>query len=257
MTLEQSTGEIFLSVIIPVYNEAERLAATLQRLHEYLSSGAFSYEILVVLDGPRDNTRGVLSAISAKIANLRVIDREINRGKGYTVKEGVLNASGKIRLFTDADNSTDIAHVAQMIPLFDRGCDLVIASRNPRDVPGAKQLVAQPFYRLFMSRVGNFLVQRLVLQGIWDTHCGFKAFRPAAARKIFPLTKIDGWGFDIEVLALARCFDCKIGVIPARWINDARTHMGLLDYVRALRETISLRKRIGCWELEKLERPVS
>ena len=238
------SGEIFLSVVVPVYNEAERLPKTLRRLHEYLMASAFSYEILVVLDGPTDNTRDILSAILREISNLRVIDRSINRGKGYTVREGILNAAGKIRLFTDADNSTDIAHIAQMLPLFDRGYDLVIASRNPRDAVGAEQTVAQPIYRLILSRIGNFLVQRLVFRGIWDTHCGFKAFSREAAVRIFALSEIDGWGFDIEVLALAQAFNYKVGIIPARWINDSRSHMGLLDYIKALRETLKVRTRM-------------
>jgi dolichyl-phosphate beta-glucosyltransferase len=239
-----STGEIFLSVVVPVYNEAARLPRTLRRLHEYLAARSFSYEILVVLDGPTDNTREVLNEISREVSNLRVIDRATNRGKGYSVKEGILNASGKIRLFTDADNSTDIAHIAQMLPLFDRGCDLAIASRSPKDALGAEQVVAQPIYRLILSRVGNFLVQRLVFRGIWDTHCGFKAFSREVAVRIFALSEIDGWGFDIEVLALAQALNYKVGIIPARWVNDSRSHMGLLDYIKALRETLKVRTRM-------------
>lgn len=237
-------SQIFLSVVVPVYNEAERLPKTLRRLHEYLVASVFSYEILVVLDGPTDNTREILSGISREISNLRIIDRSINRGKGYTVKEGMLNASGKIRLFTDADNSTDIAHITQMLPLFDRGYDLVIASRSPKDVAGAEQMVAQPAYRLILSRVGNFLVQRLVFRGIWDTHCGFKAFSREVAVRIFALSEIDRWGFDIEVLALAQALNYKVGIIPAKWVNDSRSHMGLLDYIRALRDTLKVRTRM-------------
>jgi dolichyl-phosphate beta-glucosyltransferase len=253
MTSKQNNEPIFLSVVVPAYNEAERLPRTLRRLHEYLSASAFSYEIIVVLDGPIDNTREVLQSITGEISRLRVIDRENNRGKGFTVKEGLLAASGKIRLFTDADNSTDIAHIEQMCPLFEQGCDLVIASRNSKDACGAKQIVAQPFYRLFFSRAGNFLVRQLVMKGIWDTHCGFKAFRPDAAKKIFALAQIDGWGFDIEVLALARILNYRIGIIPARWVNDSRSHMGVLDYWRALREILALRKRLRSGAPQKLE----
>jgi len=237
-------ADTFLSVIVPIYNEAERLPKTLQRLHEYLTAKPFSYEILLVLDGPTDGTRQVVNKIAAEIANLRIIDRQVNRGKGYTVKEGVLKASGQIRLFTDADNSTDIAHFDQMLPLFDRGYSVVIASRSPRDVAGAIQAVPQPLYRWLLGRVGNFIVQRLVIRGIWDTHCGFKAFCADTAKRIFAQTVIDGWGFDIEVLALARAMNFRIGKIPAYWINDSRSHMGLLDYVRALRDTIWLMGRI-------------
>lgn len=243
-TSEFSTNEVFLSVVVPAYNEAERLPKTLRRLHDYLVASAFSYEIIVVLDGPTDNTRGIIRDMAREISHLRIIDRFTNRGKGYTVKEGMLNACGKIRLFTDADNSTDIAHITQMLPLFDRGCDLVIASRSPKDAAGAGQTVAQPAYRLILSRVGNFLVQRLVFRGIWDTHCGFKAFGREVAARIFALSEIEGWGFDIEVLALAQALNYKVGIIPARWVNDRRSHMGLLDYIKALRDTLKVRKRM-------------
>ncbi len=239
-----AVAEIFLSVVVPVYNEAERLAKTLRRLHEYLSARPFSYEILIVLDGPTDDTREVLNRIAREIANLHVIDREVNRGKGYTVKEGMLKAMGHIRLFSDADNSTDIAHINPMLALFDRGCDIVIASRHPKDVAGARQAVPQPLHRRMLSRVGNMFVQLLVMRGIWDTHCGFKAFRSEAAIKIFSQTEVEGWGFDIEVLALARAMNYKIGFVAAHWINDDRSHMGLLDYVGALRDTFKLRSRM-------------
>jgi dolichyl-phosphate beta-glucosyltransferase len=237
-------ADTFLSVIVPVYNEAERLPRTLRRLHEYLTAKPFSYEILLVLDGPTDGTRQVVNKISAEISHLRVIDRQANRGKGYTVKEGMLKSSGQIRLFTDADNSTDIAHFDRMLPLFDRGYGVVIASRSPRDAAGAVQAVPQPFYRWLLGRVGNSIVQLLVIRGIWDTHCGFKAFCADAAKRIFAQAVIDGWGFDIEVLALARAMNFRIGKIPAYWINDSRSHMGLRDYVRALGDTIWLKARM-------------
>src|ERR1043166_215209 len=239
-----SEAEIFLSVVVPVYNEEARLAKTLARFHEYLAGSPFSYEILVVLDGPTDATRDILKKIAGDISNLKDIDRPLNRGKGYTVKEGMLKARGQIRLFSDADNSTDIAHLNQMWPFFDQGYDLVIASRSSKDVAGARQAVAQPFYRWLFGRIGNGIVQLLVIRGIWDTHCGFKAFRREVAERIFSQTEIDRWGFDIEVLALARALNYKIGIIPAEWVNDDRSHMGLVDYLRALSDTVKVRRRL-------------
>jgi len=233
-----------LSVIVPVYNEAERLPKTLRRLHEYLADGPFSYEIVVVLDGPTDGTREVLRDIAGEIANLRVIDHRANRGKGAAVKDGMLQASGQVRLFTDADNSTDIAHVSQMLALFDRGYDVVIASRNPKDAAGARQAVPQPLHRWLLGRIGNLIARLLVIPGIWDTHCGFKGFRAEAAERIFAHTEIDGWGFDIEVLALARALNFKIGIIPAEWINDDRSNMRLRSYLRALMDIVRLRARM-------------
>ena len=151
--------DVYLSVIIPAYNESERLPQTLKRVHQYLSGHSFTYEILIVLDGPTDRTREVLDGISGEISNLRIIDRPVNRGKGFTVREGMLEARGQICLFTDADNSTDIAHFDQMKTLFDEGCDLVIASRNPKDAPGAEQVVAQPWHKRAIAQLGNLLVQ--------------------------------------------------------------------------------------------------
>jgi dolichyl-phosphate beta-glucosyltransferase len=227
-------SKIDLSVIVPAYNEAKRIGATLRRLNQFLGTRDFSYEILVVLDGPTDNTLEVLNKISREISNLRAIDRSVNRGKGYTVREGMLEAVGKIRLFTDADNSTDIAHLDLINPLFERGLDLVIASRHPKDAPGAQQAMSQAWHKQFVGKVGNLIVRLLAVPGIRDTQCGFKAFRAEAAERIFSRTTIDGWGFDIEVLALARAMKYKTGVIPAHWINDPRSHVRAFDYVRVL-----------------------
>jgi glycosyltransferase involved in cell wall biosynthesis len=118
--------DVYLSVIVPAYNEAERLPKTLKRFDEYLTATGFAYEILVMLDGPSDNTREVMREMLREIPHLKVIDRPVNRGKGFTVKEGMLRAAGRIRLFTDADNSTDIAHFEKMKPFFNEGYDLVI-----------------------------------------------------------------------------------------------------------------------------------
>jgi len=237
--------DIYLSVIIPAYNEAQRLPKTLGRLSEYFAGKSVAYEIIVVLDGPIDGTREAVRSMTRRIPHVRMIDRGINRGKGYTVKEGMLQATGRIRLFIDADNSTDIAHFDQMKPLFDQGCDVVIASRNAKDAPGAEQAVSQRWYKQFFGRLGNLLVQLLAVPGIWDTQCGFKAFRAEAAERIFSQTTIDGWGFDIEVLVLARALDYKIGIIPARWINDNRSHVRAADYLRVLGDTVRVRLNLA------------
>ena len=251
--LQQS---VILSVIVPVYNEAARLPPTLKRLQEYLSKSPFASEILVVLDGPTDGTLEVLRRMSHEIDHLKVLERAINRGKGYTVKEGMLAARGEIRLFTDADNSTDIAHFDKMMPLFDQGFDVVIASRNSLDVDGAEQAVSQAWYKRAIGRLGNRLVQRLAVPGIWDTQCGFKAFRAEAARRIFSQVTIERWGFDIEVLALARACKFQIGIIPARWINDERSHVRMADYLNVLADTFKVRRnfRAGKYELEAAQR---
>jgi dolichyl-phosphate beta-glucosyltransferase len=235
-------AQVELSVIVPAYNEAVRLPKTLRRVHEYLAGRPFTYEIIVVLDGPTDNTRDVVRELN--LPNLKMIDRTVHRGKGYTVKEGMLNASGVIRLFSDADNSTDIAHFEAMKPFFDNGYDLVIASRNSNDVAAAVQAVPQAWYKQLFGRAGNLVVQLLAVPGIWDTQCGFKAFRGDIAERIFSRTTIDGWGFDIEVLALSRALEYRVGIIPAHWVNDASSHFGGLDYWRVLGETLRIRHNL-------------
>ena len=237
-----SKQNVFLSVIVPVYNEATRLPPTLRRLQEYLSKSPFSSEILVVLDGPTDRTQDILRRISSEIDGLKTIERGENHGKGYTVREGMLEASGQIRLFTDADNSTDIAHFDMMRPLFDQGYDLVIASRNAKDTAGAQQVVPQAAYKRFIGQIGNRIVRKVAVPGIWDTQCGFKAFRAEVAERIFRQTTIERWGFDIEVLALAQALKYRIGIIPAHWINDERSHVRSLDYLRVLADTFAVRR---------------
>jgi glycosyltransferase involved in cell wall biosynthesis len=203
-----------------------------------------SAEIIVALDGPTDATLEIAQMAARDLPQLKIIDRKVNRGKGYTVKEGMLAARGKIHLFTDADNSTDIAHFDKMMPLFDQGCDVVIASRNSRDAPGAQQVVSQAWYKRAIGRMGNRIVQLAAVREIWDTQCGFKAFRAEAAQRIFSQTTIDRWGFDIEVLALAQRLGYKIGIVPARWLNDDRSHVKLVDYLHVLGDTLAVRRNL-------------
>jgi len=249
------TQDIYLSVVIPAYNEERRIAKTIQRLHTYLSRQAYSYEIIVVIDGARDGTVRVVESLKSSIPNLRLIDRKENRGKGYTVREGMLAAQGKIRLFTDADNSTDIAYFANMRPFFDKGYEMVVATRNPRDAAGATQEVSQVWYKRILGIAGNLFIQIVAVRGIWDTQTGFKAFRNFAAEKIFSQTHIYRWGFDVEVLALARALRYKIGIIPIHWFNDSESHVKFLAYFQVLWETVKVRWYLarGYYNLSKSE----
>jgi hypothetical protein len=176
--------------------------------------------------------------MSSEIDHLRVIERAVNRGKGYSIREGMLRAAGAVRLFTDADNSTDITHFDKMKPFFDQSYRVVIASRHPRDAAGAAQVVPQAWPKRFVGQLGNFVVQTFAVRGIWDTQCGFKAFSAEAAQRIFARASIDGWGFDFEVLALARALKYKIGIVPARWVNDPRSHVRPFDYLQVLGEAV-------------------
>jgi len=165
-------------------------------------------------------------------------------GKGYTVREGMLAAYGRIRLFADADNATDISHFEAMRAFFDKGYEVVICSRDPKDAAGAKQAVSQVWWKRLLGNMGNLYIQWMAVPGIWDTQCGFKAFRDFAAEKIFNSAKINRWAFDVETLALAKRFGYKIGIVPANWINDPRTSVKFGSYFRTLWEVFKINRRL-------------
>ena len=231
----------YLSVIIPAYNEEKRIGKTLNAVYAYLTAQPFTWELLIVLDGVTDNTLEVVEAFAADKEGIRWIDRKENMGKGYTVRQGMLAARGQIRLFTDADNSTDMSHFDKMKPLFDQGADAVIASRDHKDAPDAQQATPQPFFKRLLGNAGNLVVQAVAVPGIWDTQCGFKAFRALAAEEIFSVARINGWGFDMEALALARHFSYKVEIIGAYWVDEPNTHVETLDYFRSLAEAFKVR----------------
>lgn len=231
----------YLSVIIPAYNEEKRIETTLESIHQFLSKQSYRWEVLVVLDGSQDNTLGVVESFAQTHAGIRWIDRKENRGKGYTVREGMLAAKGVIRLFTDADNSTDISHFEKMQPFLAEGHDVVICSRDSKDVAGAQQAIPQPLLKRIIGNVGNLFIQAVAVPGIWDTQCGFKAFTEEATERIFPVTYIDRWGFDTEVLALARHFGFSIRIVPAYWIDAEGTHVKLSDYAQTILEPLKIR----------------
>ena len=188
----------YLSVVIPAYNEERRITTTLLSVYEYLSRQSFTWEILVALDGPDDETLLHVEEFASRRENVRWLDRAENRGKGYTVREGMLAAKGQIRLFTDADNSTDMSHFDKMQPLFAKGHSVVICSRDEKDVPGAGQAIPQPYIKRMLGNAGNLFIQFVAVPGIWDTQCGFKAFTAEAVQNIFSVARIDGWGFDYQ-----------------------------------------------------------
>jgi len=246
----------YLSVIIPAYNEVKRLPLTLMDIDKHLSRAKYTYEILVVNDGSTDNTVEVVKRFESIIKNLRLVDNQKNKGKGGVVKQGMLEAKGDYRLFTDADNSTSITHFNKMIPYFKEGYEVVVGSR---DVEGSELHPAQPWYKRFLGNMGNLFIQALVLPGIWDTQCGFKCFSREAALKIFSLQKTSGWGFDVEILSLAKNLGYKIKEIPVVWINDIRSKVGWSAYFKVLMETVKI--RVWLWrdiyEIKSLKEKVA
>ncbi len=228
----------YLSVIIPAYNEAKRLPLTLLDIDKHLARAPFSYEILVVNDGSKDATADVMRRFSHIVKHMRIIDNHANHGKGWVVRQGMQEAKGMIRLFTDADNSTSVDQFFKMIPHFKEGFSVVMGSR---DVRGARLIPPQPWYKRIAGNCGNILILALLLRGFWDTQCGFKAFTEDAARAIFPLTKIDRWGFDVEALALAKHLGFRMKEIPVVWVNSPFSHVKLSGYLQVLIDVFRVR----------------
>lgn len=243
--------EIHLSVIIPAYNEERRLPKTLKEIEGYLSKQNYDYEIVVVNDGSKDKTAEVTKNLIPEIKNLRLIDNKENRGKGSVVRQGMLEAKGKYRLFTDADNSTSVDHIEKMWPEFEKGADIVIGTRNPLDAKRACQAFPQPWWRRVLGDVFNILVQVICgLWGIWDTQCGFKCFTEKAARDIFPKCKIDRFAFDPEILVIAKKFGYKIKKIPVYWINDPESKVKFKSMIKMGFDLIKIRLNLikGAYE---------
>jgi dolichyl-phosphate beta-glucosyltransferase len=210
-----------LSVVIPAYNEALRLPATLVRVRGHLALRGVSHEIVVVDDGSSDATA---QAAEAAGVGVRVLRHQPNRGKGFAVRRGMLAATGAKRLMTDADLSTPIEELAKLEAALDQGFDVAIGSRA---VAGAKIEVHQPAYREAMGRIFNRLVQALLLPGLHDTQCGFKLFTAAAAQAAFAACRLDGFSFDVEALYVARRRGLRVAELPVVWRNDAATRVGL------------------------------
>jgi dolichyl-phosphate beta-glucosyltransferase len=234
-------SKVYLSVIIPAYNEEKRIAKTLFSIDHYLSGQDYSYEIIVVDDGSTDKTVSIIQNLTHLVKNLRVINSQPNHGKGYVVRLGMLEAKGQYRLFMDADNSTSIEHLEKMWPYFEQGYQVVIGSRDRKDVVGAKQAVPQSFLKRQLGNLGNLLIQLVAVPGVWDTQCGFKAFTAKAAKDIFSRCQINRWGFDIEALALARRLKYKIAIIPVYWINDPHSHVNWKGYLRTFWELFKIK----------------
>ena len=216
---------MYLSVIVPSYNEEKRISNTLFDIDRYLSRQQYDYEIIVVSDGSKDKTAQAVKELQPKIKNLKLIDNKENHGKGYVVRQGLLEAKGEYRLFTDADNSTPISEVEKMEPFFREGFDIIIGSR---DIKGALITNPQPFYRKTLGNIFNLMVQIVVgLWGIWDTQCGFKALSAEAAKNIMTKCKIDRWAFDPEILAVGKKLGYKIKEVPVIWNNDIESKVKL------------------------------
>jgi dolichyl-phosphate beta-glucosyltransferase len=206
-----------LSIIIPAYNEERRIVPTLARISTWLEEEDIHGEIVVVDDGSVDDTAGVVASAAKEFPVVRLVRNGRNRGKGYTVRNGVLEARGRYILFSDADLSTPIEEFMLFRPLLADGTDVVIGSRR---MGGAQIEIPQPALRRLMGRVFNLLVRAVAVPDVRDSQCGFKCFSRDAARAVFRLQRIEGFAFDVEVLFLASRLGFSMREVPVRWLDD-------------------------------------
>ncbi len=228
-----------LSVVVPAYNEESRIRPSLERLAEYYGAQAYPWDVAIVSDGSKDATNAIVEEFVKDHPQFRLIAYTPNRGKGYAVRKGILEAPGEWILFCDADIATPQEETEKLLEHMRGGADVAIGSRPLRD---SKLEVRQPWYREFLGRCFNKAVQILAIKGIDDTQCGFKMFTRAAAQDIFARCKLDGFSFDFEALMIARDLGYRIDEVPIRWSHQEGSKVVLLrDGPRMLRDLVKLR----------------
>ncbi len=228
-----------LSVIIPAFNEESRLPGYLDQVLAYLEQRAHSYEVIVVDDGSRDGTAAQVERFIEKGYNVRLIRLPCNRGKGFAVKTGMLQSNGRLRLFADADGATPITELERLQDAIGRGAAVAVASRALREDDCHVQT---RLHRKLMGTIFNRIVRALTVKGISDTQCGFKLFTAEAANAAFPLQRIDGFGFDVEVLFICDRKGFRIAEVPVNWTDVKGTKVKLVrDSLRMFRDVIGIR----------------
>lgn len=228
-----------LSVIIPAYNEENQIKGTLEAVYHYLLRQNYSWEAIVVSDGSNDKTVDMVSEFISNKPEFSLIANTLNYGKGFVVRQGMLQAQGDFRLFTDADNSTSIEQIEKFWPYFEKNYDIVIGSI---EIQGAMINENAQWYRRFLGRYSKYLIR--IVAGLWqihDTQRGFKCFSAKSAQDIFSRAKIDRFGFDIEVLALAKKMGYKIKEVPIVWNNPGESSVHLSSYVETLKDLLRIR----------------
>ena len=226
-----------LSLIIPAYNEGQRLPQTLPQIIDFVEAQPFSAEVIVVNNNSGDDTRQIADAFAKEYPFIHVYDED-RQGKGAAVRKGMLAASGDYLFMADADLSMPIGEVSKFLPPYLEGYDVAIASR---EVAGAKRY-DEPAYRHLMGRVFNFVVKILAIPGFQDTQCGFKCFRRHAALDVLPFQRIDGWAFDVELLFIAQQRGYRIVEVPITWYYRANSRISpISDALDMFREVLRIR----------------
>ncbi|MEI8344979.1 MAG: dolichyl-phosphate beta-glucosyltransferase [Candidatus Omnitrophota bacterium] len=237
--------DIDLSVVMPVYNEEKTVEESIRRIEAFMRLRGKPWELIIVNDGSTDQTETIVKTQCGSRENGSVILHSYsqNKGKGYAVRRGMLAAQGRYVLLTDADLSTPIKEVDKLLLRLESGFDVAIGSRAHKE-PDCD--VRQTLKRRISGRVFNFFVQRLVLKGIRDSQCGFKAFTRKAARDLFELQSLDGFSFDVEILYLARIKGYRIAEVPVMWQQGPQSKVSLVkDSLRMLSDLTRIKQRHG------------
>jgi dolichyl-phosphate beta-glucosyltransferase len=227
------------TIVIPAYNESARLGATLEKVLAYVHKQAWNAEVIVVNDGSRDNTAETVRSFAAKDPALRLVENPGNHGKGYSVRNGMLNARGRVVLFSDADLSSPIEEASKLFQALEAGADIAIGSRWLR---AETQTQRQPLHRQLFGRIFNLILRLTLGLKFKDTQCGFKAFKQPAVQSIFPLQKIERWGFDPEILFLARKMKFSVKEVPVAWGHSGGTRINpMIDGSRMVMDMLRIR----------------
>ena len=234
-----------LSIVIPAYNESARIEHALERVLACVAERHWNAEVLVVDDGSSDSTPAIVQRWMTAHPNLHLINNEGNRGKGYSVRNGLLQATGQVVMFTDADLSSPIEEAERLFEALDAGADVAIGSRW---LDKQRQTIHQPLYRRFFGRCFNWVTRKVMGLPYKDTQCGFKAFKRDAAQVIFRLQTIERWGFDPEILFIARKLGYKIVEVPVTWGHDERSRISYL------KDGMKMLEDAGC---DLVEQPVA
>jgi len=235
------TPSFDLSIVIPAFNEEERLAPTIRDTIAYCRAHSRRVEIIVVDDGSLDGTSELVHRLSAAADEVRLIRLAANRGKGYAVRTGVVNARGRLILFADADGATPIAELERLEAALDAGADVAIGSRA---LHGSGVRIAAKVYRRLMGRLFHQLVRVFTVKGIQDTQCGFKLFRADVGHDLFSRMRMNGFSFDVEVLLMAQRQGYRIAEVPVNWTHQPGSKVNLvLDSLRMARDLFIIRAR--------------
>ncbi len=233
-------SDVHLSIIIPAYNEEKGIRDTVIDVSRYLSKQDYTFEIIVINDGSKDKTAEICRELESTLYNLKFIDNKKNQGKGAAVRQGMLAASGKYRIYLDGDNAISIDHLEKFWPYIKEGYDVVIGSI---ELPGAVIEEEYSLYRKVLGKLSKYLIRLMTIWGIHDTQRAFKLFSAEVAEKVFSRQTIKRWGFDIEILVIAKKLGYKIKELPVKWVNPGGKGKGvsLLGYFNTLKELFQIK----------------